>query len=207
MKRVLILDLDNTIYPVSSIAQYLFNKFFFLLNQEAGIDSSALIRSKDELIRRPFHDVADEFSFSPELRNKGIEILNNLTCDEILVPFSDYHHIRKSALDKFLVTTGFTKLQYSKVKQLGIENDFKEIYIVDPEVSPKTKLDIFKELMVKYNYPASDVLVIGDDPQSEIRAAAALGIDTFLYDPDNKYPEAKTTYRGDSLEKVLVVIS
>jgi len=206
MKRALILDLDNTIYPVSSVAPHLFNKFFFLLNQEADIDSSALTKSKDELTRRPFHDVADEFGFSPALRNKGIEILNNLTCDEPIVPFSDYHHIRKSDLDKFLVTTGFTKLQYSKVRQLGIENEFKEIHIVDPEVSPKTKLNIFKELMDKYNYRASDLLVIGDDPQSEIRAAIALGIDTFLYDPGNKYPGATTTYRGDSLEKVLVII-
>jgi putative hydrolase of the HAD superfamily len=206
MKRVLILDLDNTIYPVSSVAQCLFNKFFFLLDQEAAIDPSALTRSKDELTRRPFHDVADEFSFSPELRNKGIEILNNLTYDKPIVPFSDYDHIRKTNLDKFLVTTGFTKLQYSKIRQLGIENDFKEINIVDPEVSSKTKVDIFKELMDKYNYPASDILVIGDDPQSEIRAAAALGIDTFLYDPDNKYPGATTTYRGDNLEKVLKII-
>jgi putative hydrolase of the HAD superfamily len=45
-------------------------------------------------------------------------------------------------------------------------------------------------------------LVIGDDPGSEIKAAKALGIDTFLYDPENKYPDAQVTYRSVNLKEV-----
>ncbi|MDB5116171.1 MAG: family hydrolase [Mucilaginibacter sp.] len=206
MKRALILDLDNTIYPVSSIADNLFAQFYTLLDQDADIDSSLIEAAKEELTRRPYQHVAHDFNFSIELKNKGTELLKNITYNGPMQPYTDYYHIQKTTLDKFLVTTGFTNLQYSKVKQLGIENDFKEIHIVDPEVSPKTKQDIFKELMDRYNYQPADILVIGDDPQSEIKAATALDIDTFLYDPDNKYPQAITTYRGDSLEKVLAII-
>lgn len=36
MKRALILDLDNTIYPVSSIADNLFGQLFGVLDQHAG---------------------------------------------------------------------------------------------------------------------------------------------------------------------------
>jgi putative hydrolase of the HAD superfamily len=206
MKRALILDLDNTIYPVSSIADNLFAQFYALLEQDPDIDSSLIEASKEELTRRPFQHVADEFNFSTALKNKGAQLLKTITYDKPMQPYADYHHIQKISLDKFLVTTGFTNLQYSKVKQLGIEKDFKEIHVVDPEVSPKTKLDIFKELMEKYDYQPADVLIIGDDPQSEIKAALALGIDTFLYDPNNIHPTAITTFRGNDLEKVLAII-
>jgi putative hydrolase of the HAD superfamily len=47
-------------------------------------------------------------------------------------------------------------------------------------------------------------LVIGDDPESEIKAAKALGIDTFLFDPDNKYPDAAVTYRSDKLVDIVL---
>jgi putative hydrolase of the HAD superfamily len=206
MKRALILDLDNTIYPVSSIADNLFAQFYSLLEQDPDIDSSLIEASKEELTRRPFQHVADEFNFSKLLKNKGAQLLKTITYDKPMHPYADYHHIQKISLDKFLVTTGFTNLQNSKVKQLGIANDFKEIHVVDPEVSPKTKLDIFKDLMNKYNYEPKDLLVIGDDPQSEIKAALALGIDTFLYDPNNIHPTAITTFRGNDLEKVLAII-
>lgn len=206
MKKALILDLDNTIYPVSSIADNLFGQFFDMLDKDPEIDSSAIHPAKLEMTRRPFQHVADEFNFSDSLKNKGIELLKNLTYNKPMQPYADYHQLQKIKLDKFLVTTGFTKLQQSKVRQLGIEADFKAIHIVDPEVSPKTKKDIFQELMDQYGYTPADLLVIGDDPNSEIKAAQALGIDTFLYNPENKFLQAETTYRGDNMEQVLAVI-
>lgn len=206
MKRALILDLDNTIYPVSSIADNLFAQFYALLEQDPDIDTTVIEAAKSEMTRRPFQHVADDFNFSAALKNRGIELLKTITYDSPMQAYADYHHIQKISLDKFLVTTGFTNLQNSKVKQLGIEKDFKEIHVVDPEVSPKTKLDIFKELMEKYDYQPTELLVIGDDPQSEIKAALALGIDTFLYDPNNIHPTAITTFRGNDLEKVLAII-
>ncbi|TSJ39671.1 HAD family hydrolase [Mucilaginibacter corticis] len=206
MKRALILDLDNTIYPVSSIAENLFVQFYALLEQDPNIDTSIIEAAKSEMTRRPFQHVADDFNFSPALKIKGIELLKSITYNSPMKPYADYHHIQSSGLDKFLVTTGFTNLQYSKIKQLDIVDDFKEIRIVDPEVSSKTKLDIFKELMDKYRYTPADLLVIGDDPQSEIKAAITLGIDTFLYASDNHHPDAVTTYRGDNLEKVLAIL-
>jgi len=60
--------------------------------------------------------------------------------------------------------------------------------------------------MQTYDYTPGDLLVIGDDPESEIKAAKALGIDTFLYDPTNRYPDVQVTYRSNNLQDVLKVI-
>lgn len=206
MKRALILDLDNTIYPVSSISEHLFALLFETLDQHADLinvnDTERVNKIKDEMTRRPFQHIADEFGLDAGLKNKMVDILKNISYDLPMRPFEDYQYIRSIPLDKFLVTTGFSKLQWSKVKMLGIESDFKAIHIVDPEVNQQTKKDVFAGIMQTHHYAPEELLVIGDDPGSEIRAAMALGIDTVLYDPENKYPDAQVTYRTANFKTI-----
>ncbi|MDB5143992.1 MAG: dUMP phosphatase, partial [Mucilaginibacter sp.] len=161
---------------------------------------------KDEMTRRPFQHIADKFQLEDELRNKMVDTLKNMTYDLPMQPFEDYEHIRSIPLDKFLVTTGFVKLQMSKVKMLGIEQDFKTIHIVDPEVNNQTKKDVFAEIMDTHNYSPDELLVIGDDPESEIKAATALGIDAVLYDPGNKHPDAMVTHRIKNFKKIADIL-
>ena len=56
--------------------------------------------------------------------------------------------------------------------------------------------------MEKHGYKPEELLVIGDDPESEIKAAKALGIETVLYDPTHKYHDAIATYKIDHFNKV-----
>ncbi len=210
MKKALVFDLDNTIYPVSAIADNLFAKLFAVLDEYSGIinmgDADRVSKIKEEMTRRPFQYIADKYELDKELNDKMVDTLRTMTYDLPMQPFDDYHHLKKIPLDKFLVTTGFVKLQMSKVIQLGIEQDFKEIIIVDPDVSNKTKKDVFAEIMQKYNYQPADLLIIGDDPDSEIKAALTLGVDTFLFDPNGIYPDANSTHRSNDLKTVLGII-
>lgn len=204
MKKAIILDLDNTIYPVSSIAGDLFNALFSFLDEHIK-DADRIHNIKEDLKRIPYQKVADKHNFSESVKNKGLELLNNIEYNLPMQPFDDYAHIREAKITRFLVTTGFTKLQWSKVRMLDIEADFEAIHIVDPELSPLTKKDIFASILEKYNYQPEDVLIIGDDPESEIKAASDLGIDTFLYDPENKYPAAEVTYRSQNLKDAAII--
>src|ERR1700744_394645 len=210
MKRALILDLDNTIYPVSSISENLFAPLFETLDQHADLinanDSERVNKIKDEMTRRPFQHIADEFNLDIGLKNRMVDILKNISYDLPMRPFEDYQHIRSIPLDKFLVTTGFSNLQWSKVKMLGIESDFKAIHIVDPEVNQQTKKDVFALIMSSYKYSPEDLLVIGDDPESEIKAAKALDIETVLYDPMHKHPDALSTYKINNFKNVLEIL-
>ncbi|CAN5234580.1 hypothetical protein BH09BAC6_BH09BAC6_33070 [soil metagenome] len=204
MKRALILDLDNTIYPVSSIADNLFEQLFTLLDQHSGdINYDDLLKAKDEMTRRPYHLVADKYNFSAALKNKGTSLLQNITYDAPMQTYDEYSFIRDLPIDRFLVTTGFTKLQQSKVKMLGIEGDLKEFHIVDPETSSLTKRDVFADIIKRHHYKTQDVLVVGDDPESEIKAAIDLGIDTFLFDPDDKHSDAVVTYKARNLKEIV----
>lgn len=184
--KAIIFDLDNTIYPVSQIGQKLFLSLFTLI-EENGNHNIKLNEIKSEIMRKPFQAVVKDFSFSEILTQDCIKLLSNLTYNDRIHPFADYFFTKKIECLKFLVTTGFTKLQLSKIHCLEIKNDFHEIFIVDPEISSLTKKDYFKEIITRYKLNSEELLIIGDDLNSEIKAGKELGIKTILNDFRNHY--------------------
>lgn len=184
--KAIIFDLDNTIYPVSQIGQKLFLSLFALI-EENGNHNNKLNEIKSEIMRRPFQAVAKDFGFSEILTQACLKLLSNLTYNDRILPYSDYFLSKKIECLKFLVTTGFTNLQLSKIHCLNIKNDFQQIFIVDPEISSMTKKDYFIEIQTNHKLKSGDLLIIGDDLNSEIKAGNELGIRTVLYDFQNKY--------------------
>lgn len=180
-KKAIIMDLDNTIYPVSSIGDKLFRSLLQLIS-ERGEYKGNFEDIKTEIFRRPFQSIADEFSFSERLKSDSITLLKDLTYKEAIEPFTDYIILSRFPCKKFLVTTGFPAMQQSKISMLGIENDFEKIVVIDPGTSDLNKTDIFRNLMNEYGYKVEDVIIVGDDLNSEIRAGRELGVETVLYD-------------------------
>jgi putative hydrolase of the HAD superfamily len=189
-KKAIILDLDNTIYPVSSIGDRLFKSLFTII-LESGEYTGDFEQIRFEIMRRPFQFIADEFSFSESLKADCFKLLANLTYDEKMQPFEGYETLLTIPCKRFLVTTGYTKMQHSKIRQLGIENDFEAIFIIDPDKSVLTKRDLFEKILADYNFSVDDVLVVGDDLNSEIFHAKALGIETVLYDYLSQFQESE----------------
>ena len=193
IKKAIIYDLDNTIYSVPSIGEKLFASLFQQIT-ESGEHRDSMRTIKDDIMRKPFQVVAATHRFSDELTQKGINLLKELTYSGDIMPFSDYQEIKSIPGERFLVTTGFLNLQLSKIRGMNIEPDFMEIHIIDPIASQKSKKDVFADIMVRHGYTPSEVLVIGDDPESEIQAARELGIDTVLYDKYNLYSPTASKY-------------
>lgn len=194
-KKAIIFDLDNTIYPVSSIGDKLFNDLFKLI-EEDGRYIGSLEVIKDAIQKKPFQVVAKEFNFNQELTARALHALADLEYNDVIKPFDDYLQTRDIDLLKFLVTTGFTKLQWSKINRMELEKDFEACFVVDPAESDRTKKDIFAEIMEEYSLKPQEILVVGDDIHSEIKAGKDLGIDTVLYDYTGKYSDT-SDYDGN----------
>ena len=197
-KKAIIFDLDNTIYSVSSIGEQIFNGLFRLIETD-GRYQGDFDAVKEALQKRPFQAVAREFKFHPELNHKAVELLSDLSYDGTIKPFDDYSEYRSKKQDgllKFLVTTGFSKLQWSKIRQMQLESDFDACFVVDPAKSHRTKKDVFAKIMEEYKLQPKEVLVIGDDVHSEIKAGKELGMDTLLYLHDGGN-QAKSKDKGD----------
>lgn len=203
MKKAYFIDLDNTVYFTRPNVDVLLGPLYNLLaKEELGISAEAFEKAKIEMMRTPFQKVAMLYGFDPIAIAKAVAYLEQ---DEVKVPLKvhdEYHYLKALTGLKFIVTAGFEKKQRSKVQMLGITDDFDEVFVVDATKTQGNKKDAFVEVMQKYNLKPDDVLVVGDDAESEIRFGLELGIATFLYDPNNHFPEAKTTYRSTTLKDI-----
>jgi putative hydrolase of the HAD superfamily len=206
MIKAFIYDLDNTLYPVPVYAEKMFGSLFQLI-EENGAFHGSMHDIRYDLMRKPFQVVAAKYKFTDALIQKGTCLLKALTYKDGIKPFTDYPEIKNVPGERYLVTSGFFKLQWSKIRRMEIEGDFKEIHIVDLSVSPDTKKDVFASIIERNNYKPSEVLVIGDDPDSELRAASELGIESVLYDKDRLLPDAAATYRIADFSELSTVLA
>ncbi len=204
MKKALIFDLDDTIYPTKSVADKMFAELYALIQKHVSEDDFKKI--KEDLLTSPFQKVADRYKFSKELEKEGMKLSEEMEYNEPIKFFDDYLLIKDLKVDKFLVTAGYTKLQKSKIKQLGIEKDFKEIFISDPAKTGGSKTEVFEQILNKYHYQPSEVLVIGDNPEAEIAAAKELDIETYLYDAEGKYSPALADYYGNNYNNLKEIV-
>jgi putative hydrolase of the HAD superfamily len=196
MIKALILDLDNTIYPAESISGELFKPLFNLMDKyEDEVGEEQLEKAKQELSKKAFQKIAEAYQFPQELKEQGVVMLRELVYDGPMQPFDDYTYVQQLQTDKFLVTMGFTKLQWRKIDILDLRKEFKEVMVNDPDKTEATKTEVFKEILQKYNYQPQEVVAIGDDPDSEIKSAKELGILTVLYDRKGEYNADEADYK------------
>jgi putative hydrolase of the HAD superfamily len=201
MKRIFFIDLDNTIYFTRQNEEQLMGELYrFLESMDLGISKADFRLAKQEMLRTPFLKIAEKYCFKKETMPEVISYLQNRSVNQPLKPGDDYHYIKSLTGRKFIVTAGFPKQQQSKVKMLGIADDFEEVHVVD--VSTNNKKKTFEMLIDKHQLNKDDILIIGDDAESEIKFGLELGITTFLLDPENLHPNAESTFRGSDLSNL-----
>lgn len=202
--KAIIYDLDNTIFPVSSIGDKLFGPLFDLIQGSTEHDGR-VDDIRYAIMRTPFRIVAQRHNFSDALTQQGIDLQETLFYDEPISPFEDYTETKNIPGERFLVTTGFLKMQHSKITQLGISDDFKEVHVVNPTLT--NKKEVFAAILNRNGYAPHEVLVIGDDPESEIAAAKALGIATVLYDKHNLFSAGEADYKISHYKELAEIVS
>ncbi|MBT0811616.1 HAD family hydrolase [Litoribacter ruber] len=206
-KKAMIYDLDNTLYPVKAIGDKLFAPVLEVIaqdeKQQANMDGI-----RKDIMRIPFQDMAKKYDFGPALTQKGEEILQETTYNEKIPLHEDYPAILEMPGHRFLVTTGFYNMQKSKIDLMELEKDFQACYIIDPMKSDQTKKEIFLQIIKDGNFELKDVMVIGDDPESEIAAGNEIGVETVLYDKHDQYQTHPANHKiRDFRELVTILIN
>ena len=80
---------------------------------------------------------------------------------------------------RFLVTSGFTRFQNSKIDALGIRALFASVHVDAIDIAaPVGKEAIFRHILREHRFEPREALVIGDNPDSELAAGARVGIRT-----------------------------
>jgi len=181
MIKAIIFDLDNCLAAADETGRQLLAPTFAAIRRanHGTLSDDTLERAFDECWGHSLDTVARKYGFSDEMLAAGWA--ENARA-EVKVPmhgYSDFGAIRELHGKKFLVTSGFRRLQESKVRALHAEPLFERIYIdaID-EPDRKGKEKIFAEILRSYALEPSEVLVVGDDADSEIAAGNRLGIPT-----------------------------
>src|SRR5262249_46752537 len=101
---------------------------------------------------------------------------------EVTGPLQGYRDLSLLAeleVQRFLVTSGFRRLQESKIKALNLKSLFTAIY-VDAIDGPDRlgKAMLFRRIMQEFAFTAAEILIVGANADSEIEAGNRLGIKT-----------------------------
>jgi HAD superfamily hydrolase (TIGR01549 family) len=120
------------------------------------------------------HKVPDAIAEAMRQAYREVELHPDL----VIKTYGDEDVIATLSTKNILVTSGFRKFQQSKIDLLNIKHLFDEIIIDlnDDSTLWKGKKQIFIELLQKEGWKPEEVLVVGDNPKSELSAAKELGI-------------------------------
>jgi len=177
----IIFDLDNSILDTRSLGEDILTPVLSpLFSSDLSDETKEAIA--DALWYDAFEDVMQEFFVPDEISKEMREAEKRLNVPEgkIIKSFGDEECIRNLPVKRILVTSGFKSFQQSKIDKLGITDLFDEIIIdaVDDIKTRKGKKKIFEEILKTNRWNKDEVLVVGDNPKSELGKAKAIGITT-----------------------------
>jgi FMN phosphatase YigB (HAD superfamily) len=205
MITAIIFDLDNCLAAADEPGHQLLEPTFDAIRRanHGTVPDATLERAFGDCWRRALDSVAKKYGFSDEMLAAGWAENARAEVTGPMHGYPDLGVLRRLRPRLFLVTSGFRRLQESKVRALGVEPLFERIYIdaID-EPDRKGKEAIFTEILRSYALEPQEVLVVGDDAESEIAAGSRLGMSTVQILRENVSRAHNATYHIASLEEL-----
>lgn len=110
-----------------------------------------------------------------------------------------------SRVNMAIITNGFTELQQARLENTGLKHYFQDVVISEQVGLAKPDVAIFEHTLAKLNHQdKASVLMVGDNPHSDILGGMQAGIDTCWLNhhakpvPDNIEP----TYEVANLDQL-----
>lgn len=181
MIRVAVFDLDNTLYDATTMPDEVLAPAIAAVRRANagpdGIPADVLEAAIQSARRLGFLQVAERHALPASLRAAWRAAYQELAVTTRLSTYPDVLPCLEALeLTRVLLTTGFRRMQESKIAALDIAHLFQAIYIdaLDQGVGPG-KQRLLQEMLETYHCRAREVLVIGDSAENEIAAGNALG--------------------------------
>jgi putative hydrolase of the HAD superfamily len=179
--QAIIFDLDNCLVPGDAIGLAAYQPAFDAIRSanDDTLSDAELGAAFADMWRHPLDDVARRHRFTPAMLAAGWQVFERMEARAPMQGYPDVGVLADLPVSRFLVTTGFRRLQESKIAALGLNARFREVRIdVVDEPGRKGKQQLFRELQHSYRFLPQEVLVVGDNADSEIRAGNELGMIT-----------------------------
>lgn len=179
--QAIIFDLDNCLAPGKAVGNDFFDAVFNLWSDDrtSHLSEKDIENAVADFWVHPTDWVAKKYGFSEILIRATFRQLSKMGATSPIAGYSDLFLLAEFPQTLYLVTSGFKTLQQSKIQHLGIKNQFKQIFVDDVLATNRLgKKGLFKQIAQQGNYAPEHLLVVGDNPESELKAGKELGIIT-----------------------------
>jgi len=136
--------------------------------------------------------LADE----PLSRQMAAAFLELLPTKNSLFPYTIeiLQYLQQKNYQMHLVTNGFEKVQYGKIKQAGLDGFFGQVITSEASNSLKPNREIFEYAFSKTGAVAKESIMIGDNQDADITGGKNAGMDTVFVNHLNVEPYSQPTY-------------
>ena len=175
----IIFDLDNCLAAADEPGQQLLEPLFDAVRaaNDDTLSPAALDAAFRDCWFHAFDWVSARHGFTEPMREAGWNVMRRVAVGEPMHGYGDLDVLSELGEHRFLVTSGFRRLQESKVRALAIASQFDAI-VIDAVDEPGRlgKERIFADLIERFALRRDDVLIVGDNAESELEAARRLGL-------------------------------
>jgi putative hydrolase of the HAD superfamily len=216
--KAIIFDLDNTILDRTSTFSNFTNSFINIYFNH--------LESTQEIFDRIIYLDQDGYKDKSELFSELIEELPWKAKPQKteLLDFYRTEYVKSAVLMKRarevvihsrkkyktgLITNGKTSIQYGKIDQLGIRNDFDLILVSEEAGIKKPDPKIFEMALDKLQLRPEECIYIGDHPVNDIEGAARIGMGTIWIKVNQPWKEevmARPLYTINQLSELLELL-
>ena len=147
--QAIIFDLDNCLVPGDAIGRTAYEPAFEAIRQanNGTLSDAELAAAFADMWRHSVDDVARRHRFTANMLEAGWQVFARMEARAPMQGYPDLGALAELPVPRFLVTTGFRRLQESKIAALGLRERFREIRIdVVDEPARKGKQQLFHEI-------------------------------------------------------------
>jgi putative hydrolase of the HAD superfamily len=106
----------------------------------------------------------------------------------------------------YILTNGFSEIQIQKIANCGLKEYFTRLFMAEMVGYQKPDRRFFEYAVKSINAHKYDCLVIGDDPEADIRGASNAGIDQVYFNSQNKVCNVKPMWEIGELSKLREIL-
>lgn len=211
--KAVFIDLDNTLWDFSSNSEkalhalYLSNgldrllPFYVIFREIYETRNSHLwheyhhgLVSREYLMVERFAHVLRQIGFEGNVEAEGLrlnnEYLDRLATYSALMPGARtmLEYLRGKGYQVNVLSNGFDGIQQRKLQSAGVEHLVDRIILSDHCGVTKPQPGLFEYAMEQCGVVACECVMIGDDPDTDIRGAHEVGWRTIYYNVKNHEP-------------------
>jgi putative hydrolase of the HAD superfamily len=106
----------------------------------------------------------------------------------------------------YILTNGFAEIQVQKINNCGLQGYFSKLFMAEMVGYQKPDRRFFEYAIKSVHAHKNECLMIGDDPDADVRGGWNAGIDQVFYNTGNKACAIKPTWEIDSIASLMKIL-